>query len=100
MINSLLLGFFGTREAFLFVCVAILYGMILSTASVVLEEVTMRRYSKVWNLLTLVFAGIIESSGFRQLLAIWSAYAFVEMYRANKSRENMERKGFQGTASA
>ncbi|MFN8007895.1 MAG: glycosyltransferase [Terriglobia bacterium] len=98
-IVGLFLGFFGTREALLFFCAAVLYGMILSTASVVLEELTMRRYPKARNLLTLIAAGIVENFGFRQLLAFWRAYAFVEVFRGNRSWGNMERKGFQGTLS-
>lgn len=97
---GLLLGFFGTREAFLFFCAAVLYGMVLSTASVILEELTMRRYPKVRNLLILVLAGILESLGFRQVLAFSRAYAFVEIFKGNKSWGNMERKGFQGTVAS
>jgi hypothetical protein len=96
-IIGLFLGFFGTCEAFFFFCAAVLYGMILSTVSVVLEELTMRRYPKVWNLLTLVFVGILESMGFHQLLASWKAYAFVEIYKGNKSWGTIERKEFPGT---
>ena len=99
-IIGLFLGFFGLREAILFFCAAVLYGMILSTASVVLEELTMRRYPKVRNLLNLVVAGILENFGFRQLLGFWRAYAFVEVFRGNKSWGNMERKGFQGTVAS
>jgi len=97
MIIGLSLGFFGTREAFLFFSAAVLYGIILSTASVVLEELTMRRYPKVRNLLTLVLAGILEGFGFHQLLSFWRAYAFVEIFKGTKTWGDMERKGFQGT---
>ena len=80
--------------ALLFFLAAISYGVLLSVASVVLEELTLRRYPKVWHLLILVAAGVIESLGFRQLLTIWRAGAFIDVFRRRKGWGAMERKGF------
>jgi cellulose synthase/poly-beta-1,6-N-acetylglucosamine synthase-like glycosyltransferase len=80
--------------ALLFFLAAISYGVLLSAASVVLEELTLRRYPKVRHLLILVAAGVLESFGFRQLLTVWRAGAFIDVFRRNKGWGEMVRKGF------
>jgi len=80
--------------ALLFFLAAISYGVLLSAASVVLEELTLRRYPKVRHLLILVAAGVLESFGFRQLLTVWRAGAFIDVFRRNKTWGEMVRKGF------
>jgi cellulose synthase/poly-beta-1,6-N-acetylglucosamine synthase-like glycosyltransferase len=92
---GLLLGVLDWRIGLLFFLVSVLYGMILSTASVVLEELTMRRYPSVRHLVTLIVAGALENFGFRQLLTVWKAQAFLDVFRGNRSWGVMERKGFQ-----
>jgi cellulose synthase/poly-beta-1,6-N-acetylglucosamine synthase-like glycosyltransferase len=86
---------FSPQMAALFFLAAVLYGTILSVASVILEELSTRRYPQVRNLLILVAAGILENLGFRQLLALWRAQAFLDVLRGNTSWGAMERRGFQ-----
>src|SRR5262249_28645188 len=61
-----------------------LYGMILSVASVVLEELSTSRYPHVRNMLLLVAAAVLENFGFRQLLTLWRAQAFWDLLRGKK----------------
>lgn len=91
------LGLFHWKTAMLFFLAAVLYGMVLSIASVVLEELTTRRYPGVWNLVGLMVAGAVENFGFRQALTVWRAQAFIGVLRGNKNWGKMERKGFQKT---
>ncbi len=92
---GLLAGLFDWQIALLFFFASVLYGMVLSTASVILEELTMRRYPNVRNLVTLILAGALENLGFRQLLTVWRAQAFLDIFKGNKSWGVMERRGFQ-----
>jgi hypothetical protein len=39
-------------------------------------------------------AGVLESFGFRQLLTVWRAGAFIDVFRRNKGWGEMVRKGF------
>lgn len=78
----------------LFFAAAVLYGMILSTASIILEDLALKRYPTVKNLLTLVVAGVLENLGFRQILTVWRAQAFIDVLRGTKSWGKMERTGF------
>ena len=88
------LGLFDWQVAFLFFVATILYGMILSTASVVLEELSTRRYPRVRSLLLLAAASILENLGFRQLLSCWRAQAFFDLLAGKKSWGTMERTRF------
>lgn len=90
---GLVLGVFDAQVVWLFFLAAVLYGMILSVASVVLEELSTKRYPKVKNLLLLVAASLVENLGFRQLLTVWRALAFVDVLRGKKSWGVMERHG-------
>lgn len=95
---GVLLGLFNVRVIYLFFLAAVLYGMILSTASVILEELSTRRYPKVRNLLMLIVTSLIENLGFRQILTFWRAMAFVDLARGKKSWGAMERKGLGSQA--
>ena len=88
-------GLLHWTMALLFFLAAVLYGTVLSMASVVLEELTTRRYPGVSNLVGLMIAGAIENFGFRQVLTVWRAQAFIDLLRGNKNWGRMERKGFQ-----
>jgi cellulose synthase/poly-beta-1,6-N-acetylglucosamine synthase-like glycosyltransferase len=93
-IVGLALGIFSWKMALLFFIAAVLYGMILSTAAVVLEEMTLKRYPELKNLFALIAAGILESLGFKQLLTVWRSMAFVDLFRGRKDWGEMERSGF------
>ena len=96
---GVLFGIFDLKVIYLFFLAAVLYGMILSTASVILEELSTRRYPKVRNLLLLMVASLVENLGFRQLLTFWRAMAFVDLMRGKKSWGAMERKGLRSPAT-
>jgi len=93
-ILGLALGIFSWKMALLFFIAAVLYGMILSTAAVVLEEMTLKRYPELKNLFALIAAGILESLGFKQLLTVWRSGAFVDLFRGRKDWGDMGRTGF------
>ena len=90
---GLCLRIFDFEIVYLFFLAAVLYGMILSTASVILEELSTKRYPKVRNLLVLIVASLVENLGFRQLLTMWRALAYIDLIRGKKSWGAMERQG-------
>lgn len=99
---GLFLRIFDFQVVYLFFLAAVLYGMILSTASVILEELSTKRYPRVRNLVLLMVASLVENLGFRQLLTFWRAMAFVDLIRGKKSWGAMERQGLgpQATEAA
>ena len=80
--------------------VSILYGTILSTYAVVFEQITVRRYPTTKNLLKLLFYGLVENLGYRQLLTFWRIKAFAEVLFGKKAKqEAVAHKGFQKSGS-
>jgi cellulose synthase/poly-beta-1,6-N-acetylglucosamine synthase-like glycosyltransferase len=96
---GLLWRIFDLEVVYLFFLAAVLYGMLLSVASVILEELSTKRYPKVKNLCLLIVAGLVENLGFRQLLTFWRALAFLDVIRGNKTWGAMERQGLQRRAA-
>ena len=81
----------------LFLTVAILLGAILSTSSVVLEELSFRRYPKTSDLLKLISVGLLENIGYRQLSSWWRLMGTLDYLRGQTTWGRMERKGFAKT---
>ena len=91
---GLSLGIFAPRIAILFFIAAVVNGIVLSGACVVLGELSTRRYPRVSNVLSLLVAAVGENFGFRQLLTLWRAQAFWDLWKGKKSWGTMERTGF------
>ena len=91
---SYVLGMTNVAFFALFLAVAILVGVILSTGSVVLEELSFRRYPRTVDLLIMVAVGFAENLGYRQLTLWWRVKGTWDYLRGNTSWGKMERKGF------
>ena len=93
-IISVILNIVVFKFVIAFLSAAILYGTILSTMSVILEELSFRKYPKVKELLILVFTGFIENLGYRQLNTYWRVKAMIAYILGKKAWGEMEKKGF------
>ncbi|MFQ6122572.1 MAG: glycosyltransferase [Dehalococcoidales bacterium] len=78
----------------LFLTIAILVGVILSTGAVVLEELFYRRYPKTSDIARLVTAAFLENFGYRQLTLWWRLKGFWDYFSGKTVWGKMERKGF------
>jgi cellulose synthase/poly-beta-1,6-N-acetylglucosamine synthase-like glycosyltransferase len=74
---------------------AVVYGTLISVASVMLEEVSFRRYPRLSDLLVLSCCGIIENFGYRQLTTWWRVIGVVGFLRGSQAWGKMKRKGFE-----
>jgi hypothetical protein len=63
------------------------YGSFLSVGSVMLEEITYRRYPKMRDLMTLLYYAVIENFGYRQMVVLYRVQGFVQYLRGEKSWE-------------
>jgi len=95
IIVSFLLGFLNLKFFLLFFVVAILYGIFLSIAAVLLEEISFRRYPSWVDLSKLLVFSILENFGYRQMLALFKIKAFWDVIRRRGEWGNMERRGFR-----
>ncbi len=97
---SFLLGILNLQFFLMFLFVAILYGMFLSIAAILLEEFSFRRYPGWLDLAKLIAFGIVENFGYRQMLALFKVKAFWDVVRRRRAWGRMERTGFRSMENA
>lgn len=84
-------GLLSLEFFLLFLTLAILYGVFLSTASILLEEMTYRRYPKWSHLFTLLLYGVLENFGYRQLNSLWRCQAVLRYLLGLRKWEYVEK---------
>jgi cellulose synthase/poly-beta-1,6-N-acetylglucosamine synthase-like glycosyltransferase len=88
------LGLLNTNFFLLFFVLAVAFGVFLSVAAILLEEISYRRYPSWGDLWKLLFCGVAENFGFRQVLAVLKIQAFWEYLRGLRRWGKLERVGF------
>jgi cellulose synthase/poly-beta-1,6-N-acetylglucosamine synthase-like glycosyltransferase len=89
------LGYVSNAFALAFVALALLFGIFLSVAALTLEELALRRYPSVKQLLLLVTYALVENLGYRQVTAWWRIRGLArELRRSEATWGSLERKGF------
>ena len=76
---------------------AVVFGAMISLISVLLEEMSFRRYPKVRHLLLLAAIGVLENFGYRQLTTYWRLKGVIDFVRKKQGWGVMTRKGFAKT---
>jgi len=74
--------------------------VLLSMASLVLEELSFRRYGRLRDRVLLVAWALLENLGYRQLTVFWRISGIVQYIRGKRSWGSMNRKGFQTDGDA
>lgn len=93
-IISVILGLVSYQFMLAFISAAILYGIVLSILSVILEELSFKKYPRIKHLLILFIAAVLENFGYRQLNSWWRFKGTVEYFLGNKAWGQMEKQGF------
>ena len=88
------LGLLNTKFFLLFFVLAVAFGVFLSVAAILLEEISYRRYPSWGDLWKLLLCGVAENFGFRQVLAVFKIQAFWEYLRGLRRWGKLERVGF------
>jgi cellulose synthase/poly-beta-1,6-N-acetylglucosamine synthase-like glycosyltransferase len=83
-----------------FAVVALLLGVLLSLAALVLEEHSFRRHRKGAEVARLIGFSLIENIGYRQLVAFWRFLAFYDLARRRGHWGEMPRRGFSTAPEA
>ncbi|MCX7974896.1 MAG: glycosyltransferase [Candidatus Aminicenantes bacterium] len=92
---SFIFGLLSFKFFFLFLILAIFYGIFLSTTSIFLEEITYKRYPKWKHLFKLLIFGALENFGYRQINAFWRCQAWLRFLMGEKRWEYVEKKNNQ-----
>lgn len=96
---TVLLGPINWAFALIFLSAAVLFGMILSIASIVCEEFTFRRYPKMKDIMLMTVFAFLENFGFRQVHMWWRLKGIIDFLKGNKSWGEMTRKGLGNQAA-
>jgi cellulose synthase/poly-beta-1,6-N-acetylglucosamine synthase-like glycosyltransferase len=89
-------GSLSSSAALLFFAVSILFGLVMSVCSVLLEGLTICQYPEPGDLLRLLGAAALENLGYRQRTLLWRVQAILQVLLKRKGTWGvMERRGFQ-----
>ncbi len=89
------LGLLSLPFLLAFLAVSFLLGLLLSVAALALEEFSFRRHRRNREVARLLLFAVVESFGYRQLLAFWRFLAFIDLARRKQGWGEMQRKGFR-----
>lgn len=95
-----LLGLLAPINALLYTLCAVVFGIILSVSSVLLEEASFHRYPRWKELVTLNLYAIMENFGYRQLTLWWRLKGTLDWLRGHKQWGAQQRQGFGGGSAA
>ena len=84
----------------LFLLLAVAYGTLLSMGSVVLEEITLRRYPRLRDVMTLMAFSVVENVGYRQVVTFFKAFGVLQSFRRKRSWEVVKHEGISEAAGA
>ena len=93
IVLSFLFNWVSSYFAIVFFILLVLYGIIISTFSVLLEELTHSKYPKLSHLIQLFFIAIVENFGYRQMTVFWRFWATVEYVIGKRGWGKMKKKG-------
>jgi cellulose synthase/poly-beta-1,6-N-acetylglucosamine synthase-like glycosyltransferase len=86
-------GILNVHALMAFLALAFLLSILLSMFAVMLDDLSFRRYVRARDLALLIFVGIVENLGYRQITVWWRVWAFWEYWRGASGWGQMERRG-------
>jgi cellulose synthase/poly-beta-1,6-N-acetylglucosamine synthase-like glycosyltransferase len=98
IVVSLILGAVNIPFAILFATVAILSGVLLSLAAVLLEDLAFRRHGRLFELLRMLAFSILENIGYRQIVTFYRVRGFLAYVRGDTAWGEIKRVGFTDLA--
>jgi cellulose synthase/poly-beta-1,6-N-acetylglucosamine synthase-like glycosyltransferase len=97
---SFLIGAMPLSMFFLLMFLAIGYGTLLSIASVLLGEITVRRYPRFKEVMILVGYAFVENFGYKQLTTFYRAQGVLQFFRGKQKWEVVEHAGLKTEAAS
>ncbi|MEA1070927.1 glycosyltransferase [Sphingomonas sp. LY160] len=77
-----------------FLAITFTFGIFVSVATLILEEVELRRFPRARDLVVLTSVAVLENFGYRQLSNFWRLRGFWQFLRKQEGWGTMTRKGF------
>src|SRR5258706_9665285 len=92
---SFLIGAMPLSMFFMLMFLAVGYGTLLSIASVLLSEITIRRYPTFREVMILVGYAFVENFGYKQLTTFYRAQGVLQFFRGKAKWEVVEHSGLK-----
>ena len=99
LVLALVLGVINVPFAILIFLISYGLGLLLTLCSVLLEEISYRRYRHIGERFALIGFALLEPFGYRQLTVLWRLRGVVGFLRKRRDWGTMERRGFAPKAS-
>ena len=99
ILTAALLGVLTWNTFMYFMILAYLVGTLISIGSVVMEEITYRRYQKLSDLARLLLLCTLEFFPYRQFLVFWRVVSMLELLAGKRAWGRMRRRGFAPATS-
>jgi len=90
-----MLGLISVDYLLAFLAVIFTFGVFISVATLILEEVQLRRLPRARDLIILTGVAVLENFGYRQLNNFWRLRGWWQFLRKKQGWGDMVRKGFQ-----
>ncbi len=98
LLSFLFLGF-NEQFALLFLLVAYGLGLLITTATILTDELTLRSFGRSRQTFRLLVWALIEPLGFRQLTVLWRLRGLISWLRGDRQWGQMTRRGFSRGAT-
>lgn len=89
-----LMGVLSTEHLLAYTALVFVYGVFVSVASLILEELELKRFPRPRDLAILTLAAVAENFGYRQINNFWRIKGYWQYLRADNSWGEMTRTGF------
>jgi len=99
VVLAVVLGYLNYQFLFLFLALAVLYGVIVSLIAVYLEGIAFKRYPKLGSLLKMGLYCFIENLGYRQLNSWWRSKAYFTYFTRKRKWGKSVRIGYKQVSS-
>lgn len=97
---GLVCGVVNVPMALALVVVAIVYGLVLTTGAMAIEEYAYARYPGWRDLLRLIVYALCENIGYRQLTVFWRIEGLLDLRKRNKVWVPIQRRGLGARPAA
>lgn len=96
-IVGLIFGWLRPELVILFFVVDILYGVMMSFSSVLIEESAYHKYPRLVDLMRLMLSAVFEHFGYRQFTTLCRLVGLIKFFMGHRNWGEMKRTGFEGS---
>jgi cellulose synthase/poly-beta-1,6-N-acetylglucosamine synthase-like glycosyltransferase len=89
------LGLLEIEYLLAFLAITFTFGVFVSVATLILEEVELRRFPRARDLAVLTAISVLENFGYRQISNFWRLRGFWQFLRKQQGWGQMTRRGFK-----